>query len=91
MIIQPPFRQVAKVEMHLPGGFTRVVLRNFGGHWWDIPTNKIPTHLRTIGSELLITMPRFTPEQSDIPEAVRDMLEQVDIEELSAANRNDAA
>ena len=82
MIVRPPLRQVARVDMHLPGGFTRVILFNLGGHWWDIPTDKIPPRLRGIGSEFVVIMPGFAPEEADTPEAIRKMCEQVTIEEL---------
>ena len=85
MIVNEPFRQVVRVEMHLPGGFTRVLLFALadGKFRWDIPTDRIPPHLRSIGSEFLVIMPRFTPEPGDTPDAIREICRQVQVEELS--------
>lgn len=69
--------------MHLPGGFTRVILFELGDRWWDIPTDRIPLHLRRIGAEFVVIRPRFKVETSDTPEAIREMCRQAQIEELS--------
>ena len=84
MKVYPPFRHSVRVEMHLQGGFTRVVLFDLsdGGHRWDIPTDKIPLHLRRIGSEFLVVMPSFAPEASDSVDDIRAMCQQVQVEEL---------
>jgi hypothetical protein len=76
-----PIRQEAKVEMHLNGGFTRVSI-NFNRHQWDIPTDKIPPHLRRIGSKFIVVMPIIRPELSDSADAIREALVQLEIEEL---------
>jgi hypothetical protein len=51
----------AKLEMHLPGGYSRVLLDLPGGRGlaggdihWEIPTASIPFHLRSIGSRFLV-------------------------------------
>ena len=51
------FREPVRVVMHLPEAWTRVLLiRTYrlgladGGICWDIPTERIPEHLRGIGS-----------------------------------------
>jgi hypothetical protein len=82
MIVQSPFRHAARVEMHLPGGFTRVILFELSERRWEIPTDRIPLQLRRIGSEFFVVMPRFTVETSDTPEALRELCQQVHIEEL---------
>ena len=64
--------------MHLDGGYTRVGLMRFGGTW-DIPTAAIPNHLRAIGSELLVVTPRFTPEDHDTVEEIRQVRDQVEV------------
>ena len=71
--------------MHLPGGFTRVVLFDLahGDCRLDIPTEKIPFHLRPIGSEFLAITPRFTPEPSDSVDVIREMCRQVHVEGLT--------
>ena len=70
--------------MHLPGDFTRVVLFELGDGCirLDIPTERIPKHLRHIGAAFLVIQPRFAVEDSDSPEAAREMCAQVDVEEL---------
>jgi hypothetical protein len=77
--------------MHLNGGFTRVsVIRTEGlgladgGATWDLRTNAIPSHLRTLGSEFLAVVPRFAPQADDSADDIRRMLAQVEIHELSA-------
>jgi hypothetical protein len=67
MIVQSPFRHAARVEMHLPLGFTQVILFELGDRRWEIPTDRIPLQLQRIGSELFVVMPRFTVETSDTP------------------------
>lgn len=51
----------AKVEFHLNGGYTKVILERLvgqgmlEGRWfWDIPTTSIPPNLRQIGSCFLL-------------------------------------
>jgi hypothetical protein len=85
MKVYPPFRHPVRVEMHLPGGFSRVILIDVcrGSIRWEIPTDKIPLHLRRIGSEFLVIMPRFHPEASDSDDEIRAMLRQVEVVELS--------
>jgi hypothetical protein len=71
--------------MHLTGGFTRVLI-NYGRYQWDIPTDKIPPHLRRIGLKFTVVMPRFAPEPSDsadvIRQACREATTQIQVEEL---------
>jgi hypothetical protein len=85
MRVQSPFRQPAMIEMHLPGGFTRVVLYDLahGEHRLDIPTDLIPAHLRQLGTRFTVIAPRFTPEALDTVEVIRDMCQQVRVEELN--------
>lgn len=49
-------KEIVRVTMHMNGGFTRVLVESSaglgiadGGIHWEIPTNVIPAHLRTIG------------------------------------------
>jgi hypothetical protein len=87
MIVRPPFRLAARIGMHLPAGFTQVVLfeTSYGGHRWVILTDKIPPHLRQIGSEVLVISPRFTPESEDSADDIREMCRRVQVEELNRA------
>jgi len=50
-----------EVEMHLPGGYTRIVLTRTlgqgmanGGISWEVPTKAIPPELRGIGNRFLV-------------------------------------
>ncbi len=71
--------------MHLPGGCTRVVLFAIdrGAIRQDIPTEVIPLHLRPIGSEFLVVLPRFTVEDTDSVDAIRAMCRHVQVEDLN--------
>ena len=77
--------------MHLNGGFTQVSLIRSegqgladGGVRWDIPTAKIPFHLRAVGSRFLLIAPRFTPEEHDSVDEIRSLRDQLEIRELSS-------
>jgi hypothetical protein len=58
-----PIEQAQKVKltMHLPGGFSRVLVDSTVGvglvggvvHW-EIPTDSIPPHLRKLGSRFIV-------------------------------------
>jgi hypothetical protein len=82
LITQSPFRHTAEVEMHLPGGFTRLILSDLahGGHRLDIPTDAIPLLLRPIGSRLVVVAPRFQVEPSDTQKSIREMCRLIQIE-----------
>lgn len=45
-----------KVLFHLNEGYTKVLLERFSGHLddLDVPTEKIPSHLRTIGARFIL-------------------------------------
>ena len=52
----------AKVLFHLNEGFTKIILERTigvgladGGIIWEVPTEKIPHHLRKIGSRFLVS------------------------------------
>jgi hypothetical protein len=75
--------------MHLNSGITKVsFLRTEGkgladgGITWDIPTVAIPIHLRSIGSRFMVIAPSFTPDASDSAESIREMCQQIQIEEI---------
>jgi hypothetical protein len=55
------FCEPVEVEMHLPGGHTRVLLTRTlgqgmadGGISWELPTEAIPPELRGIGNRFLV-------------------------------------
>jgi hypothetical protein len=70
--------------MHLPGGFTRVRLYalGHGEGWWEIPTEAIPSHMRSLGSKMLVTVPRFSVEEGDQIAEIRRQAHHVLVEEL---------
>ena len=45
----------------------------------QIPTDAIPIHLRKMGTELLIIVPRFEPEKNDTLEEIRKMCAQIEV------------
>ena len=84
-----PLREPVRVVMHLPSGYTKVTLERCEGQGladgsieWDIPTSKIPIHLRTIGSRFIAVLNSVIPDQSDSMQALRSAAQQVSIEEL---------
>ncbi|HQU82127.1 MAG TPA: hypothetical protein PKY59_03330 [Pyrinomonadaceae bacterium] len=55
-------KETVKVLFHLNEGFTKVLVEKTigvgladGGITWDIPTEKIPFHLRQIGSRFVVS------------------------------------
>ena len=84
------FRHPAVVEMHLPGGFTRVRLFALahGEGWWEIPTERIPAHLRHLGGKVLVTVPRFSVEAGDPLTDIRRQVHNVLVEDLPTPDEN---
>lgn len=88
----PIRREPVRVLMHLNGGYTKVTLERFegnglanGGIDWDIPTQKIPFHLRNIGSRFLV-IGKLLYSPHDTIEKIREMYFQIEIEELQETN-----
>lgn len=82
------FREPVRVLMHLNGGYTKVILERMegkgladGGVDWDIPTQKIPFHLRKIGSRFLLIEKSFFSAEDTI-ENIREMCWEIEIEEI---------
>lgn len=81
-------REPVRVLMHLNGGYTKVMLERVegkglanGGVDWDIPTRKIPYHLRKIGSRFFaVRKSVFLPE--DTIEKIRQMGFEIEIIEI---------
>lgn len=78
-------RHPARVIMHLPGGYTRVTLSHHleGSHCWDIPTAKIPLHLRALGSRMMVTARMFKAENEDAAHLWRAAIDDIVVEEFS--------
>lgn len=84
------FREPARVVMHLSSGFTKVALERTmgsgmadGGIYWDIPTVRIPPHLRAIGSRFVVITQSVRPEPQDSADALRAAMHDVAIEDFS--------
>jgi hypothetical protein len=83
-------REPGRVVMHLNGGFTRVEFERTvglgmanGGAYWDVPTERIPFHLRSIGSRFVIVDHGLRPEAHDSAGAIRSAVYAFEIEELT--------
>lgn len=70
-------REPARVLFHL-NGYTKVLLERTegagmadGGIVWEISTDRIPMHLRTIGSRFVVQYRRLTPEEMNDVEVIR--------------------
>lgn len=48
-------REPAVIDLHLNGGFTRVRFDHYR-HNVDVPTEAIPSHLRAVGSQILLAL-----------------------------------
>jgi hypothetical protein len=83
VLVHEPDRQLVRVEIHLPGAFTRVVFFAIahGDIRIDIPTDCIPEHLRPIGSEFVLVRPQFTIEPGDSEDAIRAMTRRYRVED----------
>ena len=53
--MRQPIREIASVAWHANGGFTRLQYELTGSHI-EIPTEKIPEHLRQIGSRVMVVI-----------------------------------
>jgi hypothetical protein len=81
MKVQKPFREPARILLHLDAGYTLIELTRLGWRW-EIPTRIIPYALRPLCSKLLIVAPRFTVEASDSADDIRWMIASLQILEL---------
>jgi hypothetical protein len=81
-------RERVRVLFHL-NGYTKVMLEATegigladGGIIWDIPTDRIPHHLKHIGSRFMIRHTPLSPNEENNLEAVRDVKNRFEIEEV---------
>jgi len=87
------FREPARVVMHLNEGFTQIVLERcvnngMAGDYalMEVPTERIPVHLRAISSRFLLIWTALHPETQDSETVIRvAMDQQFRVEELSGA------
>jgi hypothetical protein len=73
--------EIVIVTMNLPGDYTRVLVDRSrgvgmadGGIYWEIPTGRIPVHLRLVGSRFRITKKVIEAEPGDSPEVIRQAI-----------------
>jgi hypothetical protein len=81
MRVGPERREPARLTMHLPAGYCRVLLERTvasgqadGGVTWDLPIDVVPRHLRTLGSQFVVGWREITPEAGDPPQVLRSAL-----------------
>src|SRR5687768_4199553 len=62
-------RHDARIAMHLPAGWTRVIIERAGRDVGelDVPTDAVPRHLRGIGPRFIIATQTVTPEAGGRP------------------------
>lgn len=82
-----------RVLMHLNGGYTKVLLERIegqglvdGGIEWEIPTHKIPFHLRKIGSRFLLIHRASFSTEDDVENLREKGLTEIDIQEIDGTN-----
>jgi hypothetical protein len=82
-------REPVRVLMHLNGDYTKVIVERTegrglvdGGIEWEIPTAKIPQHLRSIGSRFIVNSEAIWPEETDTIESLKEACSRIEIEEL---------
>jgi hypothetical protein len=71
----------AIVDTHLDGGFTKLWLERARSHV-DVPTEKIPRHLRRIGSRFVVVLPCIRPEEDDSVVEIRGAVKEIEIKEV---------
>lgn len=65
-------RYSAVVDSHLPEGFTKLRIHAGGDLYFDVPTDVIPSHLRNIGSKVVLCLDASTlPNSPDEMRALR--------------------
>jgi len=82
-------REPVRVLMHLNGGYTKVIVERTegigladGGIEWEIPTAKIPQHLRRIGSRFIVASEAIWPGEKDTIESLKEACSRIEIEEF---------
>jgi hypothetical protein len=86
-----PLRETVRLVAHMSEGYSRVLLEStegvgmaYGGICWEIPTARIPQHLRGIGARFVVIA--GNPSQADVermtPLELREALQELEIEEI---------
>jgi len=78
-------REKVKVTMHLPGGYTKVLVERTkglgladGGICVDVLTSIIPPHLRRIGSRFVLVITTDWPSEAESDAMTADQMRRVD-------------
>lgn len=82
MKVQTPFNEPARLIFHLDAGYSRIELIRLRCQW-EIPTNAIPIPLRHIGAQFLVIAPRFSVEDTDSADEIRQKIATLQISELA--------
>ena len=84
-------RETVRVLFHL-NSYTKVMVERTeglgmadGGIVWELPTERIPRHLRKIGSRFIVQAVPLSPEEEDDLAAIHDAKNRFEIFELSEA------
>jgi hypothetical protein len=87
-MLREPVREPVRVLFHL-NGYTKVMLERTeglgmadGGIVWELPTERIPRHLRKIGSRFVVRAVPLSIEEEDDPAAIHDAKNRFEIFEL---------
>jgi hypothetical protein len=82
-------REPVRVLFHL-NGYTKVLVERTegvgladSGIMWELPTERIPHHLREIGSRFSVQIVPLSPEEENDPLAIHDAKNRFEIFELS--------
>ena len=82
-------RESVRVLFHL-NGYTKVMVERAegvgmadGGIVWELPTERIPRHLRKIGSRFIVQAGPLRAEEENDPQAIHDVKNRFEIFELS--------
>ena len=62
----PDIRTKARVDMHLPGGFSRLILESSGNLPLEVKTEQLPTNARQLGSWVVAVF-RYEQGPNDMP------------------------
>lgn len=71
----------AVVDMHLPGGFTKLRWHAGADLYFDVRTESIPAHLRSIGSKVLLRIREGASSSSLSPTEMTDFIVVQDLPE----------
>jgi hypothetical protein len=87
-----PYQELVRVLFHLNEGYTKVSVERSegqgmadGGFQWNIPTEVIPRHLRSIGSRFILVGEHIHPDARDTVEDLRMAMRAISVREIEAS------